>query len=111
MKSGDRKPISEEVIAAVLVKSARRCLLCFHLSGDLDEQLGQIAHLDKDRSNPAEENLAFMCLAHHTQYDSRTSQHKNYTALEIKAARARLLRRDRQEHARWRGCDQRPAAR
>jgi hypothetical protein len=31
-----------------------------------------------------------MCLAHHTQYDSKTSQHKNYTIQEVKTARDRL---------------------
>jgi hypothetical protein len=42
----------------------------------LSEKLGQIAHLDKDPSNAAEDNLAFMCLTHHALYDSKTSQHK-----------------------------------
>jgi hypothetical protein len=60
------------------------------LSGDLDEKIGQIAHLDKDPSNYAEDNLAFMCLEHHTLFDSTTSQHKNYTLREVKTARRKL---------------------
>jgi hypothetical protein len=60
------------------------------LSGDLTEKLGQIAHLDKDPSNSAEDNLAFMCLNHHSLLDSKTSQHKNYTLQELKAAREKL---------------------
>ena len=72
------------------MKSARRCTLCFHLSRDLGEKHGQIAHIDKDPSNPSEDNLAFMCLPHHSLFDSKTSQHKNYTQNEVKSARAVL---------------------
>jgi len=88
----DRKRIPTDVETAVLTKSARRCTLCFLLSRDLKEKHGQIAHLDQDPSNCAEDNLAFMCLEHHSLYDSRTSQHKNYTISEVKAARADLHR-------------------
>jgi len=56
----------------------------------LNEKRGQIAHLDKDPSNWAEDNLAFMCLDHHTLFDSKTSQHKNYTMQEVKTARRKL---------------------
>jgi hypothetical protein len=66
--------------------------LCFHLSGDLAEKRGQIAHLDGDPNNNAEDNLVFMCLDHHSLYDSKTSQHKNYSRSEIKRARVRLYR-------------------
>jgi hypothetical protein len=85
-----RKRIPAQVETAVLAKSARRCTLCFHLKGDLTEKHGQIAHLDQDRTNTAEENLAWMCLDHHSLYDSKTKQHKNYTIDEVKTARARL---------------------
>jgi hypothetical protein len=85
-----RKPISPGVETAVLANSARRCALCFHLNGDLTEKIGQIAHLDGNRNNPAEDNLAFMCLSHHSLFDSKTSQHKNYTIPEVKAARTKL---------------------
>jgi hypothetical protein len=60
------------------------------LSGDLAEKLGQISHLDQDPSNCEEDNLAFMCLNHHSLFDSKTSQHKNYTLHELKAARSKL---------------------
>jgi hypothetical protein len=86
----DRKPIPQEILTAVIMKSARRCPLCFYLSRDLTEKLGQVAHLDKNRSNPEEDNLAFMCLEHHSWFDSTTSQHKNYTLGEVKGARAML---------------------
>jgi hypothetical protein len=60
------------------------------LSGDLTEKHGQIAHLDQEPSNCTEDNLAFMCLVHHSLYDSHTSQHKNYTIAEVKVGRVRL---------------------
>jgi hypothetical protein len=45
-KKAPRKRIAPKHEAGVLVKSARRCMLCFHLNGDLTEKHGQIAHLD-----------------------------------------------------------------
>ena len=89
-KKKPRKRVHTGVETAVLAKSARRCALCFKLNGDLTEKHGQIAHLDGNRSNAAEDNLAFMCLAHHSVFDSKTKQHKNYTVLEVKNARAKL---------------------
>lgn len=89
-KKPARKNTPADVETAVLAKSARRCALCFYLSADLTEKLGQIAHLDGDRSNSAEDNLAFLCLAHHSLFDSATSQHKNYTVAEVKRARSKL---------------------
>jgi len=85
-----RKPIPSAIEACVLAQSARRCCLCFRLDGDLTEKLGQIAHLDHDPANCSEDNLAWLCLEHHTLYDSTTSQHKNYTIAEVKDARAKL---------------------
>lgn len=90
VKKGRRKATLRDVETVVLANSARRCALCFHIKGDLTEKLGQIAHLDQDRSNSVEDNLAFMCLPHHSLYDSKTKQHKNYTMGEVKAARSRL---------------------
>ena len=82
--------INPAVEARVLTSCARRCCLCFHLKRDFSEKEGQVAHLDHDKTNGAEDNLAFMCLPHHSLYDSRTSQHKNYTMLEVKTARKKL---------------------
>jgi hypothetical protein len=85
-----RKPIPLNIEALVLVRSRRRCALCFHLEGDLAEKHGQLAHLDDNPANGAEENLAFLCFVHHSLFDSKTSQHKNYTIAEVKAARDEL---------------------
>lgn len=90
MPRSSRKRTPTEIELAVLDRSRRRCTLCFHLHSDTREKHGQIAHLDKNSSNFAEDNLAFMCLEHHSLYDSKTSQHKNYTISEVKTSRERL---------------------
>jgi hypothetical protein len=90
MTKEPRKPTPGAIELSVLDQSRRRCALCFHLKGDLTEKLGQIAHLDDNPANYAEDNLAFLCMEHHSLYDSKTSQHKNYTVAEMKTARDRL---------------------
>ena len=74
----------------VLLKSRRRCCLCFGLKGDHVEKKGQIAHLDHDPANDKPDNLAFLCLEHHDQYDSTTSQSKSLQIGEVKAYREQL---------------------
>jgi hypothetical protein len=74
----------------VLLKSKRRCCLCFGLNQDLKEKKGQIAHLDQDPSNDKPDNLAFLCLEHHDQYDSKTSQSRSIQINETKAYREKL---------------------
>lgn len=64
--------------------------MCFHLEGDLEEKRGQLAHINHERSNSREDNLVFLCMDHHSLYDSTTSQHKNYTDNEVRNARTRL---------------------
>ena len=85
-----RKPINKDIEADVLVESRRRCCICYGLNRDLNIKAGQIAHLDKDNSNNSYENLAFLCFEHHDQYDSKTSQSKNFTIKEVKRYREEL---------------------
>ena len=87
-----RKKIPRVTETTVLVKSRRRCCLCYCLEFDLDQKEGQIAHLDGNASNPAFDNLAFLCLRHHDQYDSRTSQSKGLMGDEVKYYRTLLYR-------------------
>ena len=87
-----RKRIPPNIEKEVLTKSRRRCALCFHLNRDTREKNGQIAHLDRRRSNSTEDNLVWLCLDHHSEYDSQTSQHKNYTIEEVTEARRALYR-------------------
>jgi hypothetical protein len=68
----------------------RRCCVCFGLNADRREKKGQVAHLDGDPSNNSLDNLAFLCLEHHDQYDSRTSQSKGLTIDEVKKYRDEL---------------------
>lgn len=85
-----RKKPTTTIEADVLERSRRRCCICFGLSRDVAVKRGQIAHLDGDRSNSSEENLAFLCFDHHDEYDSRMSQSKSFTMLEVKRYREEL---------------------
>jgi hypothetical protein len=88
----ERPKIAPATVADVLMLSRRRCCLCFALNHDSGEKKGQVAHLDRDRDNNRGDNLAFLCLDHHDQYDSRTSQAKGLTMEEVKRYRAMLHR-------------------
>lgn len=74
----------------MLLRSRRRCCICFGLNRETSLKTGQIAHLDRDSSNNAEDNLAFLCFQHHDEYDSRPSQSKGLTVGEVKQFRAEL---------------------
>jgi hypothetical protein len=87
-----RAPISDEVQANVLINSRRRCCLCYWLNGDTEVKQGQIAHLDQDHGNPKESKLVFLCLPHHDQYDSKTSQSKGLREQEVRRYRDELYR-------------------
>jgi len=86
----NRKKISPKTQTEVLLSSRRRCAICYGLFGNTEEKKGQIAHFDRDNSNNSLENLVFLCLEHHDQYDSRTSQSKGLTIEEVKKFRAQL---------------------
>lgn len=85
-----RKPVPKSFETAVLVRSRRRCCICFGLDRDTRLKAGQIAHLDRNSANHMEKNLAFLCFHHHDEYDSRSSQRKNFTIGEVKALREEL---------------------
>lgn len=85
-----RTRIPEEIQHRVLDRSRRRCALCVHFDNDWSQKEGQIAHLDRDPANFAEDNLAFLCLPHHDNYDTQRRQTKNLTIREAKTARDRL---------------------
>lgn len=87
---GDRKKIPPAVAAKVVATARRRCCICFALGRDLADKPGQISHLDRDPSNNDPDNLAYLCLEHHDDYDTRRSQSKGFTAEEVKRYRAEL---------------------
>jgi hypothetical protein len=51
---------------------------------------GQLAHLDHNNQNDSEDNLAFLRLTHHDEYDSKTSQRKGFAEAEVKHFRTEL---------------------
>jgi hypothetical protein len=55
--------------------------MCYGLRGVLKQTEGQIAHLDRNRSNPDIENLAFLCLDCHKQYDNKNNRVLSFTAV------------------------------
>ena len=86
-----RRAIPPETQARILAESRRRCAICFGLNRDLSRKKGQIAHLDRDSSNNAADNLVFLCMDHHDEYDSTTRQSKGLTKTEIEQYRHELL--------------------
>lgn len=85
-----RKNLPPEVGTEVLVLCRRRCCICSGLAHDLSIKSGQIAHLDGRPRNNDLDNLAFLCLEHHDQYDTRTSQSKGLTPREVRRFRKEL---------------------
>ncbi len=91
MSRTSRKKIPSAIEAQVLTESRRRCCLCFHLKNTTDANLqGQIAHIDRNRTNHQESNLAYLCLPHHDVYDSKTSQSKRLSPAELLHAKKAL---------------------
>jgi hypothetical protein len=86
-----RPKIPPEIQARILADSRRRCAICFGLNRDLDRKPGQLAHLDHNAKNNVPENLVFLCMPHHDEYDSRTSQSKGFTKQEVELYRVELI--------------------
>src|SRR5688500_10505080 len=87
-----RKPPTDEVATDVLFASRRRCALCFGLYDDLSPKRGQLAHVDRDATESGFDNLCFLCLPHHDEYDSRNSQSRRFTPAELLLYRERLYK-------------------
>jgi hypothetical protein len=87
-----RERIPEKTQTSILLKSRRRCCLCFWLEGVDEVKKGQLAHLEWDHSNSTEGNLAFMCFDHHNEYDSTPSQSKGLREKEVKKWRDELYK-------------------
>lgn len=85
-----RPSIPVAVETRLLTESRRRCCLCFGLSGDPLQKDGQVAHVDRNPRNNRLDNLVWLCLHHHDEYDTVRSQTKRITQTELKAYRAEL---------------------
>jgi hypothetical protein len=98
LKTMARKQIPPTIQDAVVSSSRRRCCICFGLQRDDSEKThGQIAHLDRNPDNNDFDNLAWLCLDHHAQYDTTSRQAKGLRIGEVKKYRAELYAR----FARW----------
>lgn len=82
-----RPSVPTEIRNRVLVDCRRRCCICYGLHRDTERKRGQIAHLDRNRANNSLDNLAFLCLEHHDEFDGRTSQSKGLTPQEVRQFR------------------------
>jgi hypothetical protein len=92
-KMAARKNAGRKIEERVFIASRRRCCLCVFLNDRNDVRQGQIAHLNRDRSDSRFENLVFLCLEHHNDYDTRTHQSKGFSLGEVRQYRERLYRK------------------
>ncbi|HMY56597.1 MAG TPA: hypothetical protein PK671_26745 [Candidatus Obscuribacter sp.] len=67
----------------------------------MKETEGQIAHLDRDRTNAIAENLAFLCLECHKKYDTKSNRVLGFTAAEIRLYREKLCRALKVDQTEW----------
>jgi hypothetical protein len=75
--------------------------MCFGLRGVREPAEGQIAHLDRDRTNAALDNLVFLCLACHALYDTKSNRVQGYTPGEVRHYRHQLYRVLQFDHVEW----------
>jgi hypothetical protein len=61
------------------------------LDRDLSTKAGQIAHVDRNSGNNNLDNLVYLCLEHHDEYDRPASQSKRFQPTEIRAFRDYLV--------------------
>src|SRR5688572_5128365 len=88
-----RTTIPEKIQTELLRLSRRRCCLCFGLKRDIEQKEGQIAHLDRNPRNNALENLVWLCLSHHDEYDTVRRQTKRLTTGEVASYRDELYQK------------------
>lgn len=86
-----RKHLHAVVADEVLVACRRKCCLCYYLLDNPAPRKGQIAHLNKKRSDNRLENLVWLCFDHHDEFDSTTRQSKGVTIGEVRTYRDRLI--------------------
>lgn len=91
MSTSPRKKLPLANVAKLLVETRRRCCLCYFLNDDQSVKRVQIAHIDGKRNNDDESNLVPLCLDHHDEYDSITSQSKGISKEELTIYKAKLI--------------------
>jgi len=86
----ERTSVPKSVEKEVLLASRRRCCLCVFLDDRDEVRKGQLAHLNRKPNDHRFENLVYLCLEHHDQYDGKTSLSKGLTEDEVREYRNRL---------------------
>lgn len=81
----------------ILIASRRRCCLCVFLNHRDEVRKGQIAHLNHDPTDSGFENLVWLCLEHHDDYDGKSNQSKGLTIDEVREYRDRLYAQNNPE--------------
>jgi len=89
----ERISVPKTIETDVLLASRRRCCLCIFLNHRDEVRKGQIAHLNHDPRDFRFENLVWLCLEHHDEYDGKTSQSKGLTLEEVREYRDKLYER------------------
>ena len=85
-----RTAVPDKVATELLHLSLRRCCLCYYLKNVREDVDGQIAHLDRNPSNSSLDNLVWLCLSHHDDYDTKRSLTRNLSVSEVELYRDRL---------------------
>lgn len=93
MANTKRTQLSKNIETEVLVACRRRCCLCYFLRDMNEPKKGQIAHINKNRTQSVFSNLVYLCLEHHDEFDSSTSQSKGFTSEEVKRYRDNLYKK------------------
>jgi len=85
-----KRRIQKKILEEVLVKSRRRCALCFQ-SGDTESKIGDIVHIHPIISGGTNslDNLVFLCSTHNYEFDRIYGQEPT-TVENIKVARNNL---------------------
>lgn len=74
----------------VITASRRRCCVCVYLFNREDVRNGQLAHLNRNPADARFDNLVYLCLEHHDDYDTKRSQSKGLLPEEVRRYRDQL---------------------
>lgn len=89
----ERRPVPKLIETRLLRASRRRCCLCVFLNHNEEVRKGQVGHLNHDPSDNRFDNVVWLCLEHHDEYDSKASQSKGLTTEEVRRYREDLYAR------------------
>lgn len=87
-----RPRVPEKIRTEVAFRSQRICCLCFGLNNDLEQKKGQFAHIDRNPKNNMVNNIAFLCHAHHSEYDTVSNQSAGITIGEAQRYQRELYK-------------------